>query len=204
LDRNDAYNMFKRQHGAALNKTLLGYANPLKEVKGKCSSMARQLNEITKTIEAEDRVLQRKREQRMREMEGVEGGEDIVDEEEFTIMMKVKKCKKSYKALHQEFKAHTAKKKELLKQAQEAKLQLVESFNEWYNSSRPSANAQQPEDDEGDVLDDGEQFDQLEITKVMEQDPDSLAFFQAQKKMRSTANHDRTSNMRKQKLKRNQ
>ena len=36
----------------------------------------------------------------------------------------------------------------------------------------------------GDKLDDGEKFDQLEMDRVFAQDPDSLAFFQAQKKMR--------------------
>ncbi|KAF1789201.1 hypothetical protein GQ600_10505 [Phytophthora cactorum] len=38
-----------------------------------------------------------------------------------------------------------------------------------------------------DVLDDGEKFDQMEVDRIRAQDPDSLAFFQAQKKMRQQA-----------------
>ena len=45
--------------------------------------------------------------------------------------------------------------------------------------------------DHNDILDYGEQFDQLEAARVMEKDPDSLAFFQAQKSMRTTFRSNR-------------
>jgi hypothetical protein len=38
--------------------------------------------------------------------------------------------------------------------------------------------------DSDDVLDDGECFDKLEIERVMADDPESLAFFKAQKGLR--------------------
>merc|ERR1712086_1065201 len=205
LDRNEAYTLYRRQQGAGLNSTLNSYTKPLKELKVKSAAAAKKLNELTKVMDKNKALLEQKTEVRKIEMEGVEGGEDIVDEEEFAMMMALKTNRKEYKELHSQFKSDTAQKKQLMAQVQEAKVALVDAFNDWYNSARPTTGMQQPEQhDEGDVLDDGEMFEQMEVTRVMDQDPDSLAFFQAQKKMKSTANHDRTSNMRKQKLKRNQ
>ncbi len=44
-----------------------------------------------------------------------------------------------------------------------------------------------PEFDEyGDVLDVGEAFERLEMEKVAAEDPDSLAYFNAQKKMQTS------------------
>lgn len=207
LDRNEAYTLYKRQQGAPLNKALADIQVPLREVKKKTKAMMKQLNDLKNTIDRNKELLDQKSAQRKIEMDGVEGGENIVDEEEFAMMVKLKDMKKRYKDMHGEYKGDIAKKESLRKEETSAKQALIDSFNQWYASARPTTGMGGPESeeqDEADVLDDGEQFEQLEITRVMNQDPDSLAFFQAQKKMRSTANHDRTSNMRKQKLKRNQ
>jgi len=207
LDRNEAYAMFKQNQGADLNTNLLSQSKPLKEVKQRLAASTKQINALQTTIEKHKAELAEKTRQRKRDMEGVEGAEDIVDEEEFKIMLALKDTKREYKKLHAQWKADSDAKRTLLRSVQQAKEQLVRGFDQWYSTARPTEGAAPPapEDDmDGDQLDDGEQFEQLEINRVTEQDPDSLAFFQAQKKMRSTANHDRTANSRKQKLKRNQ
>ena len=53
-----------------------------------------------------------------------------------------------------------------------------------------------------DKMDDGEIFDQMEMDRVTADDPDSLAFFQAHKKMRETAGLNKSMLMRKQHNKR--
>lgn len=45
--------------------------------------------------------------------------------------------------------------------------------------------------DAGDILDDGEAFDKLEMERVATDDPDSLAYFNAQKRMRGTTRSNR-------------
>lgn len=210
LDRNEAYNVFKSGAGAQLNGQLNAIMKPLKAMKGKAKALTQALNALKQEMDNNQTSLAEKTRQRETEMEGVEGGEDIVDEEEFAIMMKLKENKREYKAKHVDYKKSMAEKKRLTAEVQACKVNLVQGFDSWYTQSRPTttdaAGYGGPEDDENDpdAMDDGELFEQLELTRVAEQDPDSLAFFQAQKKMRSTANHDRTSNMRKQKLKRNQ
>ena len=47
-----------------------------------------------------------------------------------------------------------------------------------------------------------EKLERERVTAAYPEDHDALAFFQAQKHMKATANLDRTSNLRKQKLKR--
>ena len=41
-------------------------------------------------------------------------------------------------------------------------------------------------DDDGDALDVGEAFDRLEMDRVAAEDPDSLAYFHAQKRFQSS------------------
>ncbi|KAE9330387.1 hypothetical protein PR003_g15326 [Phytophthora rubi] len=77
---------------------------------------------------------------------------------------------------------------------------LVREFEDWYNEeghaeeghahalSKTSGAAgfdafARPAFSKDDKLDDGEKFDQMEVDRVRAQDPDLLAFFQAQKKM---------------------
>jgi kinesin family member 6/9 len=84
-------------------------------------------------------------------------------------------------------------------------MRLVREFEDWYEDEgvhlAAAAAAAKEDGDHGrgrgsgglgfhhfagneDKLDDGEKFDQMEVDRVRAQDPDSLAFFQAQKKMR--------------------
>ena len=48
------------------------------------------------------------------------------------------------------------------------------------------------DDDDDDKLDDQEQFDKMEMERIISQDPDALAFFQAQKTRRANMTQNRT------------
>ena len=65
--------------------------------------------------------------------------------------------------------------------------ELLDAFEAWY-AMKYTADGLQSDDD--DVLDYGEQFDRLEKKKVIDNDPDSLAFFNAQKSMRNSMRRD--------------
>eukprot|EP00466_Bigelowiella_natans_P009991 jgi/Bigna1/64103/fgenesh1_kg.67_\ len=82
--------------------------------------------------------------------------------------------------------------KSLVKQS---KLKLCSAFLEWYRAEygdptktrhSDAPGPQIPDNGAEDVLDDAEQFDNLERQRIMEEDPDSLAFFNARKTMVAT------------------
>jgi len=58
------------------------------------------------------------------------------------------------------------------------KMKLCNEFLEWYNLTYAP---QDDKDVEDEVLDDGEQFDRLERDRVMDKDPDSISYYNAQK-----------------------
>jgi len=84
----------------------------------------------------------------------------------------------------------------LAKRTEQARATLVLDFEQWYrveyeggapaapDGALPGADA----DEDGEVMDDGEKFDRLEVERVMAEDPESLAFHKAAKNVfRKTA-----------------
>merc|ERR1712224_748723 len=120
-------------------------------------------------------------------------GIPVIDEQEFELIRSLKAKKKSYQT-----KFHTRKMvknevsylKSLVKQS---KLKLCSNFLEWYRKSYGNFMIESTENEataekegEEDVLDDGEQFENLEKQRILEENPDSLAFFNARKTMMAT------------------
>ena len=117
------------------------------------------------------------------------GDEIIVDEEEFRLMRELSAAKKSYRALYQDLRNAKGDLAEAANQLDALKAQLLADFEDWY-SAQTGGNEEKDLsadlEEDGDVLDDGEAFDKLEMEKIAASDPDSLAYFNANKKMRST------------------
>jgi kinesin family protein 6/9 len=202
VDRNEAYTMFKSNQGSDLNAKLLTKRHELKKLKHTAKEASEAVNSNKREIEALGREVEEKKQQRLAEMSEVDGAEDIVDEEEFILMKKEKEAKGAYRAGFGELKAAKAQLEGVQKEVTALKTELLEKFDRWHQSGS-AQETPAPEVDPGDQLDDGEQFDKMEIERIIDQDPDSVAFFQAHKKMAATQNANRTTNMRKQKLKRN-
>ncbi|KAF1335941.1 Kinesin-like protein, partial [Globisporangium splendens] len=130
----------------------------------------------------------------------------VVGEEEFILMTAEREAKREYRSLFDDLKdakselAFTTRSVELLR------MRMVREFEDWYEEEEQSSSlmvkAKDDDNNSGcgvyfargtrgfasgskdDRLDDGEKFDQMEVDRIRAQDPDSLAFFQAQKKMR--------------------
>ena len=135
--------------------------------------------------------------------EAAAGGEDIVDEEEFRLMRQLSAAKKAYRARFQELREAKSSLAEAANNVDELKAQLLSEFEAWFGETEVDENALGETIasggaavDEGDVLDDGEAFDRMEMEKVASQDPDSLAYFNAQKRMQSTLRSTRRSGRR--------
>jgi len=86
------------------------------------------------------------------------------------------------------------------KQGLRQKAALLDAFNVWFKEQlkyAPQPEEEEEEMESPDVLDYGEQFDEMERTRVMEEDPDSLAFFKARKNMGNTLRSTRNARVHK-------
>lgn len=162
-------------------KTLSGEVNKLK---GLIDKLSVELAELRSAQEIQPKPLA--------------GPDDIpvIDEQEFSLIRSLKGKKKAYQgAFHKRkmLKNEVSYMKGLVKQS---KLKLCSNFLEWYREKYSGSSGQAKvggavqemgeKGAEDDVLDDGEQFDKLEKQRIMEEDPDSLAFFNARKTMMAT------------------
>jgi hypothetical protein len=123
-------------------------------------------------------------------------GDDIVDGEEMRLVKELKDAKQCYR---NNFEQLSNKRKELQAIQQDVehfKSQLVNCWQQWLQNS--NASVQKSLDFSSDIynmdglqqhnideMDDQEAFDKLEAERVMSNDPDSLAFFTAQKTRRA-------------------
>ncbi|GLD97042.1 hypothetical protein PINS_up005725 [Pythium insidiosum] len=129
------------------------------------------------------------------------GGDEVVDEEEFLLMTAEREAKRDYRSLFDDLKEARAEMEFTSRSVELLRMRLVREFEDWYEEEGRHLAAIAKDDDElgsgstvgfsfgavfsrEDKLDDGEKFDQMEVERVRAQDPDSLAFFQAQKKLR--------------------
>lgn len=138
--------------------------------------------------------------------------DEVVDEEEFLLMTAEREAKREYRSLFGDLKEARAELEFTSRSVELLRMRIVREFEDWFDSEGgqlaaagiiSGAVAPMPGNaavsfslsasgssgalstfSRDDKLDDGEQFDQMEIERVRAQDPDSLAFFQAQKKMR--------------------
>lgn len=207
LDRNEAYSMFKDESGPGYddNNVLVEAKKKLRELKVRTKDASLDVNQNKAIIDNLKDRLEVKKQQRLAEQADNDMEEDVLDEEEFRLMKQDREAKKAYRAVYSDLKLLKRELDDCTKDVSQRKNQLIEDFERWhaggpkFGANKSSNNF---DDDEPDQMDDGEKFEQMELDRVTEDDPDSLAFFQAQKHMKATANLDRTSNLRKQKLKR--
>lgn len=139
--------------------------------------------------------------------------DEVVDEEEFMLMTAEREAKRDYRSLFDDLKEAKSELEFTNRSVELLRMRLVREFEEWYEEEgHASALSKDDGSSRGrgydtsggggggfgsysfagafskdDKLDDGEKFDQMEVDRIRAQDPDSLAFFQAQKKMRQQA-----------------
>ena len=112
---------------------------------------------------------------------------EIIDEEEFAYIQTLKEAKGSYKASHEAMRAAAAAMEAAEREAGSLRQQLVSTFENWY--------AETFTDDLGatvgdaaaaaahEAMDDDEKFEALQTENVMASNPESLAYFRANKAM---------------------
>jgi len=183
-DKNAAFLKYKRTHGGALNrkmgemmKTLRSLKMEMAHLKDAGHDTREEIGQLQSQLDAKAKMRQ------TLTRPGVEDA-DVIDEEEYRLMKETRDAKRRFresKKQQQETRQSIAEKKQELKRMRK---DLLDDFETRYSDEAD-------EDLDTDMLDYGEQFDQLEASKVMEEDPESLAFFKAQKMMRTSARTQR-------------
>lgn len=180
IDRKEAFELFKTGEGEII-------AGALAESKAELRRSRAQAKEKTSAVNAaKDKIddLKEALDAKEREKGGVEDtvdGEVIVDSETYQLMQELSAAKKSYRARFDELRETRADIDRLSREMDSQRAQLLEEFEAWYSTAEGLVA------DDDDQLDDGEKFDKMEMERVVNDDPDSLAFFQSQKKMRKDA-----------------
>ena len=105
---------------------------------------------------------------------------EVVDAETYESMVALKKTKAKYRATFEEVKRAKASLPGLTTAAAETRAALVQEFQEWYDKGGGLDLLVQRDADEDD-MDYGEKFDQLELQRALNRDPESGAFFAAKK-----------------------
>ena len=111
---------------------------------------------------------------------GADEPAEVVDAETYASMVALKKTKARYRATFEEVKGLKASLPGLTTAAAETRAALVQAFQEWYEKGGGLDLLVQRDADEDD-MDYGEKFDQLELQRALNRDPESGAFFAAKK-----------------------
>mmetsp|Transcript_2068 Transcript_2068/g.7124 ORF Transcript_2068/g.7124 Transcript_2068/m.7124 type:complete len:187 (-) Transcript_2068:44-604(-) len=109
-----------------------------------------------------------------------DGSFDVMDPEEYANLVALKKSKAAYRAAYEELQMLKGSLNSLTLSAQTSKQSLLQEFTEWYDKGG-GLDLFVTQQAEGDDLDYGETFDQLELQRALNRDPESGAFFAAKK-----------------------
>eukprot|EP00981_Chlorochromonas_danica_P002941 scaffold601_cov170-Ochromonas_danica.AAC.2 len=190
--------------GRKLFNDFLASKQSLKDLKIKVRQLSVAVNEAKSSIDQNTQTLEAKKQARVQEASKAKGktkaNADIVDEEEFRIAKLLKEAKQSYRNNFEQMQKLQNSGDMLANEIQDLRNKLAEGYERWQKGmSSPLSKRmapKSPRDDMGgggDELDDQEAFDRLETERVMANDPDSLAFFTAQKTMRANLTQSGTT-----------
>ncbi|KAG4061309.1 Kinesin-like protein [Phytophthora cactorum] len=207
--KNDAFQFYRSAGpGRKLHQNLQSEKDRLFDAKQRVKQATRRVNAAKAQIDSVRAQLEDKRNQRGSNdgagnrkslvKQAQQERDEVVDEEEFILMTAEREAKRDYRSLFGNLKDAKAELEFSLRSVELLRRRLVREFEDWYDEEGHahalSKNASgafdafaRPAFSKDDVLDDGEKFDQMEVDRIRAQDPDSLAFFQAQKKMRQQA-----------------
>lgn len=145
------------------------------------------INQLKKEIDAYKVTLEEKRNQVVEA-----DGEPIVDEEEFAVVRTIKEKKAAYRESFEELKVLKSEVEYLTKLSEQSRAKLVMEYDSWYKSVYEDGDdigkvvtmlGQSGMDvtADGEVMDDAEKFDRMEVERVITEDPESLAYHNAAK-----------------------
>lgn len=171
-----------------------------KDQKGKSKDLGYTVNEAKSIIDRLQHEIDVRKSSRLEFLKNsakVSSKDEIVDEEEFRLTKELKEAKRTYRNCFEQMQKHKKNSFDAQLKADQLKNELGQIFNQWSNAStmgggilmQPNSPDFRHENiavsDKNDQLDDQEAFDKLEMERVLANDPESLAFFNAQKTRRA-------------------
>ena len=194
------FEAYTRRDGSQLYSSFVEARRKVKESRAKVKDGGQAVNEAKGIIDDLQREIAARKTSRIELLRSsgmkASDAEDIVDEEEFRLMKELREAKRSYKNGYEQLHKDKAILEIHQAEVEDCKNALSAGYAVWSAKrqkelgSYPMTAGKKSNWDnthlEGgsetsDQLDDHEAFERLEVQRVMAKDPDSLAFFQAQK-----------------------
>ena len=191
---------FVQGDGRQLYEVFSMHKTQLKELKNRCRDSSAAVNDAKAAIDRLQAELEARKTSRIELLRrsGLKASEteDIVDEEEFQLMKELRETKRAYKNGYEQLQRAKAAASQVSAALDNAKAELAHAFSAWsasgggggsfhrgLSSPMPGHSMGGPggATDKDGELDDQEMFDRLEEERVMASDPDSMAFFHANK-----------------------
>lgn len=194
LKGNDlsSFESFVRQNekGKELFSNFGNYKTQIKELKVKIRNLTMDVNEAKLEIDHYNSDLETKKNSRIQMAnKRINPKDEVVDEDEMKIARALKESKQKYRNTFEQMQKQQNLLNSLVSEMESLKSNMMTAWNDWLGEgtmNRPASPSysysEEPEEpNEMDELDDQEAFDKLETERVLANDPDSLAFFMAQK-----------------------
>jgi len=177
--------------------------NQLKAAKELTKSLKSRMREVTQSVnsakykidELQNEIDVRKRSRiELLRSSGFKTAEtdDIIDEDEYKLMKELKEAKRAYKNGYEQLQKLKSAVAQAAAESEACRINFSEEYSNWCASTHQFDRSEMEDllnatgkSDAGfgseDQLDDQEAFERLEVERVMTKDPESLAFFHAQK-----------------------
>jgi len=188
------FETYIRAEGSEIYQEFSDAKAQIKEIKHKSKDCAHMVNEAKASIDQLQLQIENRKYSRIELLRksGLKPSEteDIVDEEEFRLMKELREAKQTYKNNYEQLQKYKSMISQIQGKSEQIKNELANSFMMWNGSGTMNMNdtfdaKESKRGGDFDQLDDQEAFDRLEVERVMSNDPDSLAFFNAQKTKRA-------------------
>ncbi len=196
--RPEAFALFKQSDGYELNEALRKEKRSMKALQRSSRTVRESLNQHKMEIDSLQSEIEAKRKANgSLEMNKTEDGEEIIDEEEFRLLSELQRTKRAYRSLFSEHKDISIKLSAADRSVRSARTTLVDQFDRWFAVATGEALLDGAKDvTNDDRLDEGEMFEKMEMERVMDEDPESMAFFMAQKQRSKSRRKDHGSTIR--------
>lgn len=176
-DQHVLFDAYINSEGADIHKAFVDGKQSVKDLKSKGRDASTAVNAAKASIDDLQRKMEVRKESRIELLRrnGFKAteAEEIVDEEELSLMRDLKEVKRSYKAAYESFQRYKMLAAEAANRTEKAKTALGTGFIAW--STRMLEPDLDPESSDGneslDTLDNQENFDRMEAQRVLSRYP---------------------------------
>eukprot|EP00002_Diphylleia_rotans_P005576 TRINITY_DN1474_c0_g1_i4.p1 TRINITY_DN1474_c0_g1~~TRINITY_DN1474_c0_g1_i4.p1 ORF type:complete len:689 (-),score=135.14 TRINITY_DN1474_c0_g1_i4:497-2563(-) len=141
-DRNTAFEQFKRDSGNVINQDLVANKATLKDKKKLLKDMSMKVNDCKHEIDTIKDFLQHKKLERESNPDYQNEEAEVIDEEEFSQIKRLRELKKEYKDAYELLQTTRSEVDYVSRLTEQCRQRLVSEFETWYDSffgMRPGA-----------------------------------------------------------------